>query len=83
MTCYSTDKRELWVSVIEKAYFCSPKACDPHASFPLLSPLFQNSGIDLYALTGWLPESVSLDPTAPDGAAADEVWARLLSAHIY
>jgi len=83
MTCYSNDKRELWVSIIEKAYMKLNGGYD----FP-----GSNSGIDLYALTGWLPESVSFtqrdkdkEPTAANARKGephqDSVWRKLESAH--
>ena len=65
---FSKDKAELWVSVIEKAYMKLNGGYD----FP-----GSNSGIDLYALTGWLPESVHLRKSSPNDL--DKVWRRLIA----
>lgn len=90
MTCYSNNRRELWVSVIEKAYMKLHGGYD----FP-----GSNSGVDLYSLTGWIPESVNFndnDDNDDDSCASksssnsstgspvqpiDRVWKRLESAH--
>eukprot|EP00753_Platysulcus_tardus_P006453 PLAT14223.1.p1 GENE.PLAT14223.1~~PLAT14223.1.p1 ORF type:complete len:818 (-),score=298.18 PLAT14223.1:803-3256(-) len=59
------DRNELWVPLIEKAYM----KLNGGYAFP-----GSNSGVDLYSLTGWLPDS--LHPGSPS-FDADRSWARL------
>ncbi|KAI9016376.1 hypothetical protein CLU79DRAFT_763565 [Phycomyces nitens] len=72
MCTFSADKEELWASIIEKAYMKLMGGYD----FP-----GSNSGIDLYCLTGWIPEHLFIhdDKTF----VPDKVWDRIIDGAKY
>ncbi|CAG8637952.1 120_t:CDS:10, partial [Paraglomus occultum] len=64
MCTFSTNKDELWPSIVEKAYLKLMGGYD----FP-----GSNSGIDLYALTEWLPEHIFIT----EAFDKESTWKRL------
>ncbi|KAG2769140.1 hypothetical protein Pcac1_g19761 [Phytophthora cactorum] len=70
----TTRKNELWVSLIEKAYLKLNGGYD----FP-----GGNSGIDLFALTGWIPERVPVSELIDAPSTEERLWEQLKSAFHY
>ncbi|KAE9003583.1 Calpain-7 [Phytophthora fragariae] len=70
----TTRKNELWVSLIEKAYLKLNGGYD----FP-----GGNSGIDLFALTGWIPERVPITELIDAPSKEERLWEQLKSAFHY
>ncbi|ORX43693.1 cysteine proteinase [Hesseltinella vesiculosa] len=71
MCTFSNNKEELWPSLVEKAYMKLMGGYD----FP-----GSNSGIDLYCLTGWIPDHIFIHEQRFD---PDNVWARMLDGAKY
>ncbi|KAI9253001.1 hypothetical protein BY458DRAFT_522456 [Sporodiniella umbellata] len=71
MCTFSTNKGELWASIIEKAYMKLMGGYD----FP-----GSNSGIDLHCLTGWIPEHIFIHDKY---FLPDNVWDRVLDGMKY
>eukprot|EP00899_Mesostigma_viride_P008850 jgi/Mesvir1/17967/Mv22635-RA.3 len=68
---FSSNRREFWVSLLEKAYLKVAGGYD----FP-----GSTSEVDLYALTGWIPECIAIkDSTRP--FLPDKIWARMRDGH--
>ncbi|KAI8577511.1 hypothetical protein K450DRAFT_252026 [Umbelopsis ramanniana AG] len=71
MCTFSTNHEELWAPIIEKAYMKLMGGYD----FP-----GSNSGIDLYTLTGWIPEHIFVEDK---DFVANNVWDRLMGGQKY
>lgn len=69
LCCHTSNCNEIWVSLLEKAYM----KLNGGYQFP-----GSNSGIDLHALTGWIPEDVYIDDKLFN---AEKIWKRLKDGH--
>lgn len=67
LCCYASNN-DLWVSLLEKAYM----KVNGGYNFP-----GSNSGIDLYSLTGWIPEDVYITSSFD----AEKIWKRMKDGH--
>ena len=74
LLCATSTTFDLYVAIIEKAYM------KLHGGYNFPG---SNSGIDLYCLTGWIPEKVYFDEEGDHSQTSDRAWQRLLSAHKY
>ncbi|KEG10060.1 putative calpain-like cysteine peptidase [Trypanosoma grayi] len=68
---YSRDNTELWASIMEKAFV---KVCGGSYDFP-----GSTSSSDLYKLSGWLPDGISLNS---EGFDPKLQWMRLYKRHV-
>uniref|UniRef100_A0A7S1PH61 Calpain catalytic domain-containing protein n=1 Tax=Percolomonas cosmopolitus TaxID=63605 RepID=A0A7S1PH61_9EUKA len=70
LLCAHSLHNDLWVPLIEKAFL----KLNGGYAFP-----GSNSGIDLYALTGWIPEDVRIK--SHNRQFSDDLWTRLYDGH--
>lgn len=93
LSSYSVNKDEFWVSLLEKAYI---KVCCLFTIYFRLFTLAvfvrqvmggydfpgSSSNIDLHALTGWLPERLTLKPHLPEQLKTDQVFKTMLDSFL-
>jgi calpain-7 len=94
MCTFSTNHEELWAPIIEKAVNTCFKVLTPFNDTQLLTKAVlqymklmggydfpgSNSGIDLYTLTGWIPEHIFVEDK---DFVANNVWERLMGGQKY